>query len=33
VIIIDYVERRSYFNTYEDGFDDVQDYTSCALPV
>jgi len=27
------VERGSYFNSYEDGFDDVQGYTSCALPV
>jgi len=30
---IDTVERGSYFNSYEDGFDDVQGYTSCALPV
>jgi len=27
------VERGSYFNSYEDGSDDVQGYTSCALPV
>jgi len=27
------VERGSYFNSYEDGFDDVQGYTSYALPV
>jgi len=27
------VERGSYFNLYEDGFDDVQGYTSYALLV
>jgi len=27
------VERGSYFNSYEDGFDDVQGYTLCALPA
>jgi len=27
------VERGSYFNSYEEGFDDVPGYTSCALPV
>jgi len=27
------VEKGSYFNSYEDGFDDVQGYTSCVLPV
>jgi len=27
------VEMGIYFNSYEDGFDDVQGYTSCALPV
>jgi len=27
------VERGSYFNSYEDDFDDVQVHTSCELLV
>jgi len=32
-IIFNFVQRGSYFNSYEDGFDDVQGYTSYALPI
>jgi len=28
-----FVERRSLFNSSEDGFDDVQGYASCASLV
>jgi len=28
-----YVERESYFNSYEDDFGDVQVHTSCELLV
>ena len=33
MVMANHVERGSYFNSYVDGFDDVQVHTSCELLV